>query len=135
MPTDFDNSTGVDFTCLTDLDASLTLVDTRTVLGESTARRLITPRGGLFYDRDFGGCVRRFLKASGFSPSQIARTVESETEKDERVDSAAAEVTYDEQSETLEIGVRIRPVEGEEFDLTVIVDALSVELLNEDVLV
>jgi len=135
MPTNFDDPLGVDFHCVDDLDPSLTLVQGNTALGQSTARRLITPAGGLFYDRWYGGCVRRFLKSSGVTVAQVSRTVEAETIKDERADSAAAEVTFDDQSDTLEIKERITPVTGKTFVLTVNVDELSIEVLNEDVIV
>lgn len=133
MPTDFTAEHGVDYACVTDLDPSLTLRDTRVTLGESCARRIITPRGGLFYDRDYGNCVRRFLHASGFSANQIARFVEAEILKDERVNAVAADVEFDTQTETLTIRIRVKPVTNEIFDLTLSVDDLTVELLQEDV--
>lgn len=136
MATDFSSSLGVDYHCITDLDASLSLVYGNTALGQSTARRHITPRGGLFYDRDYGNCIRRFFKASGFTLPRLARVVESETIKDERVRNTAALV---EQSSTdyedITIVERITPITGQPFDLTITVDELSVEVLAEDVVI
>jgi len=133
MKTDFNDPLGVDFACIDDLDASLTLVSGNIGLGHSAARRHITPRGGLFYDRDYGNDVRRFLKSSGFSPAQGARIVESETLKDERVRATAAEVDFDLDNGDLLIKERITPIEGQSFDLTLSIDELTVRLLNEDV--
>lgn len=134
MATDFGDPLGVDYHCITDLDASLTVVTGNTALGQSTARRHITPRGGLFYDRSYGDCIRRFLKASGFTQAQLARVIEHETVKDERVRNTAALVELDpEDVEDITIVERVTPVTGQPFDLTLTVDELGVELLNEDV--
>lgn len=132
---DWNNELGVDFSCLEDLDPSLTLVDGNLALGQSSGRRLITPRGGLFYDRNFGSCVRRFLKAGVTTPTRIGRMCEQEVLKDERVKAVAAEVSWSDQDETLEIGLRITPVAGRTFALTINVDELDVELLYSDVVV
>ena len=133
MATNFDNALGVDFHCIDDLDASLSIKDTRVVLGESVARRLITPRGGLFYDRNYGYDIRRYFKAGGLSRAQLARLVEAEIYKDERVKSAAVGVEWDRQDEALTVDIRLTPVTGQAFQLTITVDDLTVELLSEDV--
>jgi hypothetical protein len=135
MAIDFDATYGTDFACVTDLDAALTVRDNRLTLGESLGRRLLTPRGGLFHDRSYGYDVRRFLKASGFTEAQIARVCEAQMLEDERVRNASVSVTFDENYEELTISARVYPVIGQAFDLTLNVDSLSVELLNEDVVI
>jgi hypothetical protein len=55
--------------------------------------------------------------------------------EDERVRNASVSVTFDENYEELTISARVYPVIGQAFDLTLNVDSLSVELLNEDVVI
>lgn len=133
MATNFDAELGVDISCVLDLDPSMVLLDTTSTLGQACARRLITPRGGLFYDREYGNDLRVFLKRTGYSAAQIARFVEAELLKDERVENVAADVEYDDNTEALSVDIRVRAVTGKEFDLTLNVSSLTVELLSEDV--
>ncbi len=129
---DFESALGVDFACIDDIDADLSLVDGKTGLGQACARRITTPRGGLFYDADYGIDVRDFLKQSGFSETQAARIIESEILKDERVDNAVAVVNLNQIDETVTIDIALESEFGP-FALTVTVGNLTVELLLSDV--
>lgn len=131
---DFTSELGVDFSCVDDLAPSLDLVDGRTNLAHGVARRLITQRGTLFYDRDYGTDVRRFLKASGFSATQIGTMVEQEALKEERVKNAFAAVEFDRQTELLSITLRLVDEDG---PFTLVVDPanLTIEILNSDVVI
>ncbi len=51
----------VDVSTFPDLDSSFTLITGRRVIAEAILRRLLTPRGGLAYDPDFGLDVRGWL--------------------------------------------------------------------------
>jgi len=129
---DFASELGVDFACVTDLDADLSLVDGQTALLQSCARRITTPRGGLFYDANYGIDVRDFLKQSGFSETQAARIIEQELLKDERMLNAVAAVTLNQIDETVTINIEIESDAGP-FTLTITVTNLTVELLASDV--
>jgi uncharacterized membrane protein len=76
-----------------DVSNALEIVSGRTALMQAIARRLVTPRGGLFYDADYGYDVRQFLSGNTVGVSAIASQVEAEAEKDERVAQVSAKVT------------------------------------------
>lgn len=65
------------------------------VLLEALARRLKTPRGGLFYDPGYGFDVRAFLNSRMLEENlyRLTTGVETECEKDPRVLRADVEVT------------------------------------------
>jgi hypothetical protein len=98
------------------------------VVVEAVLRRLQTPRGGLWYDRDYGTDVRQFLNGSR-SRFTVAAAVEAEALKDERIEEAGAEVTFTDR--TLEIVLRIVTADGP-FSLTVGVSELTVDLISFD---
>ncbi len=138
MPINFDDTLGVDFACVDDIDPSLSLVDGRTGLAHAAARRISAARGMLFYDPNYGVDVRGQISAP-FSATQTARLVESEVIKDERVNSAAADVSFievpsgpDEDDGDVVIALELEDDDGP-FDLTIKVTDLTVELLNEEV--
>jgi phage baseplate assembly protein W len=59
-------------------------------IGNALARRLITPRGGLLYDPDYGTDVRAYVNA-GFTASQVAKLaseIQAEVAKDPRIQGA-----------------------------------------------
>jgi hypothetical protein len=128
---------GTDIHCVDDIDSTLSLVSGRTCLAEACARRIITPRLGLFYDRDYGYDTRQFLGAA-VRPAAIQQKIDAEIAKDERVFTSgvgvtfidAAEADVDETPDSLEIEIRVTDYEGP-FDFTVAIDDLTVELLGE----
>ena len=119
-----------DFSCVEDLDPNLTPVEGRLALAQASARRLITPTGGLFYASDYGDDVRRYLNSAAPStPQRAAATAEGECEKDERVNRAdvGAELVGD----ALDLTVKLTDDVGP-FTFTLNVDDLSAELLLEE---
>jgi hypothetical protein len=78
---------GVDVSCYPDLDPLGTLVSGNTALAQAIARRLTTPRGGLFYDTNYGTDLRLYLNEgmTNEAQSRIKAAIESECAKDERV--------------------------------------------------
>ncbi len=77
-------------------------------------RRLVTPRGGLFYAEDYGTDVRGWLN-SAWTPGRLAEAaflVEGECEKDERVLSAGASVTFDQGTRTLSVAIALETTTG-----------------------
>lgn len=118
---------GIDFACIGDISPALTAVAGRTALIQAIARRFITPRGGLFYARDYGFDTRQFLSGVTSSPSVIAAGVVAEAEKDERVDQANAVVTFI--GERLNIRLEIADGFGP-FTFVLSVSKVTVEILK-----
>jgi len=78
---------GADFDCTNDLNPALTLISGRLLLAQALYHRLITPRGGLFYDPNYGLGIQSYLNA-GLTAPQIARIgslCDAEYLKDDRV--------------------------------------------------
>lgn len=122
---------GTDISALDDLDPGFALVSGEAMLARAIARRLTTPRGGLFYDPDYGYDVRGLLLDS-LTPAKLASAsaaIGSEVEKDPRVAAASVTFTEDTSAARLTISVEVETDAGP-FDLVLSVDALSVELLS-----
>ncbi len=83
---------GVDVDCLSGIGYVLGLASGYTVVANAIGRRLITPRGGLFYDQDYGFDVRSYCNAAMTrgKMAELIAGVEAECAKDERVQSARA---------------------------------------------
>lgn len=129
MAINLNDPLGVDVSCVDDLDPSLSLVAGRSGLGQAMARRISTPRGMLFYDPNYGIDIRGQIKRV-FSDTQTARLIEGECIKDERVDNVAATAELNGATDALEISLQVDDGSGP-FDLTVSIDGVTVELLNE----
>jgi len=91
MPVDF----GSDISTFPTLDPNFRLITGTQVIFEAVLRRLMTPRGSLAYDLDYGTDVRGMLNASTTSSELFAlqASIEAEAEKDERVLRADAVIT------------------------------------------
>ena len=123
-----DEDYGEDFAGVEDLDFGLTTVSGPRVVAQDVARELITPKGALFYNRQYGNDVRRFLNAAlPTNLGTIAASVEATALKDERVYNARASVSF--ANEALVIVLRLLLATGP-FDMTLTVDKLSVELVT-----
>jgi hypothetical protein len=114
---------GYDLSGILDLSPDLRTVHGREALIEALARRLTTPRGGLWYDPSYGHDVRQYVNA----PSLVESQVSAECLKDERV--LDAEVTVLSVGEELRISVEITDARGP-FTLTLVVTQVTVELLR-----
>ena len=126
---------GVDIDCMIDVGQSLSLARGLRNLGNAIARRRVTPRGGLFYDANYGLDVRAFLNA-GMTPQQLAQVqadVAAEVSKDERVENPEVTVVSNTQTATMTITIVCELAEGP-FRFLVAVNALTVELLNVEAL-
>lgn len=124
---------GTDISAVDDLDRDFTLVSGETTLAQALARRLQTPRGGLFYDPDYGYDVRELLLESLTAAriSQAQAAISAECVKDERVVTATAAITFNAAEESLTIEVEIETADGT-FDLVLSVDNVTVELLSPE---
>jgi hypothetical protein len=126
---------GVDIDCIIDVGRSLTLARGLRNLGNALARRLVTPRGGLFYDPNYGLDVRAFVNA-GFTAQQLAQVqadIAAEVSKDERVENPQVTVVSNVQTGSMAITIVCELAEGP-FQFLVSVNALTVELLRVEAL-
>jgi hypothetical protein len=83
------NPYGWDLSCVNDLTASMTEVGGNIVLAQSCARRLITARGTLVDDANYGYDITQFL-GDDLDPVQVGKiqaNIAAELLKDERVQS------------------------------------------------
>ncbi len=96
----FFSPTGVDYghdlSCITDLDPAMLEIDGRLVLAQALARRLITPRGGLIDDPNYGYDLRLFLNddQTAAAVAMIGSGIDAEFLKDERVLASTTTVTF-----------------------------------------
>jgi phage baseplate assembly protein W len=118
---------GYDLSGILDLSPDLRTVHGREALIEALARRLTTPRGGLWYDPSYGHDVRQYVNAPSPQPGLVESQVSAECLKDERV--LDAEVTVLSVGEELRISVEITDARGP-FTLTLVVTQVTVELLR-----
>lgn len=129
--TALDEAFGVDIFGTPDLDPRFELVTGRRSLAQALARRLSTPKGGLFYAPDYGLDLRE-LVAEAFGPGDAERLgsrIAGELERDERVLAAAVEVAFDARTSRLRIAAQVSTAVGP-FRLVLSADALSVQLLE-----
>lgn len=123
---------GTDIYCVDDIDPSFAVVDGARALAQAIARRLATPRGGLFYDTEYGFDLTAFLNADidDRAAFQIAVGVENEALKDERVRECRATVAYDAQTEVMRVVLAGVSSSGP-FQLILGVSDVSVEVLRD----
>lgn len=89
---------GLDIACTTDVASDWHTVDPQSVdaIGQALIRRLITPRGALVSDLSYGCGIPQLLNR-GIPQGELAgikRLVEAELQKDDRVATVSAAVTY-----------------------------------------
>jgi phage baseplate assembly protein W len=99
------------------------------LVAQAVIRRWETPRGGCFYDPNYGEGLLDLVHQAGITGPDVASLLERGSMKDERVDSASAEATIDVESETITATVRLETSLGP-FSMTVSIDALRVEQLT-----
>lgn len=122
---------GQDLNFLDDLDPSLGLLGGTDNLGQALIHRLSTPRGGLFYDANYGTDLRAYVNES-ISAATLARAradVQAECAKDERVLACTASTSFDATTKTLLVQVAVQTAAGP-FALVLAVTSVSVALLS-----
>lgn len=88
---------GSDISCVTDIAADGRTVTGNRVVAEAVARRLLTPRGRLIGDPNYGFYLTQFVNAD-MSPRDIANMnagIVSECLKDERVEASKVATVLD----------------------------------------
>ena len=105
---------GTDLSCVTDLDPSMAEVSGTILLAQACARRLLTPRGTLIDDANYGYDLEQFLGAD-IAPadvSQIQSSIQKELLKDERISDCTAVVTYTQATSVLVVKVQVSGAAG-----------------------
>jgi phage baseplate assembly protein W len=104
-------------------------VSGRAGLVEALLRRLVTPRGQLLGEPDYGTDVRDWIndERSITEGSRLGAAVAAELAKDERVKSASATASFD--GTTLTIVITLVDAQGP-FKLTLAVDQVDVKVLG-----
>lgn len=105
---------GTDFSFLSQLDPNFGLVSGVANLGQALAHRLETPRGGLFYDANYGTDIRDRLNdnmGAGIV-AQIGADAQAECSKDERVLSCTANAQFNNQTDELTLNVAVQTSSG-----------------------
>jgi hypothetical protein len=129
---DLQLDTGGDIDIVTDLAGPYMRIATGLRnIGNALARRLTTPRGGLFYDPDYGLDVRDYLSA-GMTPQQLSAIqgdITNEVSKDERIDNPVVTVVQNLAAATMRITIACDLATGP-FTFIVGVSQLTVELLD-----
>lgn len=107
---------GADLSCVTDCDSQfseLTIADGALIVAQSVTRRLITPRGSLLDDADFGFDLRGYCNRG--VTQQDLRTLQTrvtaEVLKDERVASAVIDVTISNNGGGITVRAQITPAD------------------------
>jgi phage baseplate assembly protein W len=121
---------GSDLSCISGLDPTFAVVSGTRIVAEASLRRLTTPRGSLFYARDYGTDIREALlaKLDAAGLAALQKRIEAELEKDDRVLSVRCALAFDARAERLKIRVA-GATEAGPFAFTLAASALSVELL------
>lgn len=85
---------GIDFSCVTDLDANLSTVSGPLGHAQAIARRWLSDKGSLFYDRSYGGVnVTNLVNAILTDVQALQARLERQALEDERTESASVTVT------------------------------------------
>lgn len=131
MSTDF----GTDVSCVTDVDPRCAVVSGRRLLAEAVARRLITPRGRLIGDPNYGTDITDYINddVSKTNLAAMRAAIIAEARKDERVEKCQVIITpppaRDMGIGKYLIAVTLTDADGP-FDLTLAVNQLTLELLD-----
>lgn len=125
---------GTDLSCVTDLTEDLAEVDPRSnqAIAEALIRRLITPRGSLPDDPDYGYDLRGMLNR-GVTLSDLRAVtgqVRSEVRKDDRVADAEVTAAFTPGNSTLSVTIVVTPadVDNDSFSFTFSLTDTSVVL-------
>jgi phage baseplate assembly protein W len=121
---------GSDFSCFPDMSPTRKVVSGERCLAEHLASRLETPRGGLFYDPNYGTDLRAYVNRSGVTKYQVTSDIQTESLKDERVAKVVPDVTITNTTITARISVVPEDSTLKPFDFTINVSQLTVELVN-----
>jgi phage baseplate assembly protein W len=124
-------SYGTDLSCVSDMDPGAVEVSGLTLLGQACARRLMTPRGRLLDDPNYGTDITRYVN-DDLSPADLAKIgsgVDAELVKDERVSASSTTVTFP-STGILTLAIQVTPSTGPTFKLVIAVSQVTATLLQ-----
>lgn len=126
------NVYGQDWSCTNDVDPGGLEVSGVLILAQALYRRIITPRGALIYDPNYGFDIRQYLNAdvAQGDVARIAFNVDTEFRKDQRVLRSASNVTFTAQGGLLTLFSSVTPLAQNSFSLVVVATAVTVQLLQ-----
>lgn len=121
---------GIDISCVYDVDPTCREVSGNLVLGQACARRLITPRGTLIDDPNYGYDLRQLINddLSQRDIANLSTNITQELLKDERVLAADVKITVTSAGNAIVI-VQITGADGP-FQLVLSVNDVTVDLLQ-----
>lgn len=123
---------GTDLSCTWDLDPRCAVVTGRRLLAEAVFRRLITPRGMLIDDPEYGTDITNMIN-DDMTPTEIEAlraAIVHECGKDERVESATVAIAAPPSGTgRYTITITLEDADGP-FDLTLSVNDVTVEMLE-----
>ena len=123
---------GTDVSTFPGFDTTGRTITGARVVAEACLRRLMTPRGSLPYDLDYGYDLRDLLNED-LSAGDLRRhelAAELELEKDERIDSADVTLTLDTSTFTLSIRITGTLSNAAAFAFTLAVGQVSAAVLK-----
>ncbi len=130
MPADF----GTDLGCVFDLEATCAPVTGRKLLAQAIARRLITPRGRLIDDANYGTDLTEFINEdmSKRDIAMLLSAINAEVMKDERVASVTIDIIAPPNlTGAYTIRIDLEDADGP-FSMTVAASSVTLELLKVD---
>ncbi len=132
VPSTAPNEVGVDVDCVTDVSPQFSLAYGIRNLANALLRRLITPRGSLFYDPDYGLDLREYLNAAltDGEVGALAAAVGLELEKDERVASAQVAMTYIRSAGSLRLRCQVTVVDVGDMSMLLSISQTSAAVLD-----
>jgi len=124
---------GVDLACVMDVTPDLAEVDplSVTAVGQAIMRRLITPRGGVLDDQNYGFDLRAYCSRGATLDELrgLAASVRGEAMKDSRVADASCSVTYTNGQLTVNLTLTLQSSDGP-FALVFFVTADGIALVE-----
>lgn len=128
------NDYGTDLAGVYDIPANFAAVTSKLNVAYAIARRLITPRGALIGDPDYGENIREDINME-YSERDLRERegrVRSECRKDERVNDADVQVTFVRSTGRMDVAIALDLNDGEEpFRFIIAIDKVTVALIRE----
>jgi len=117
-----------------DLDPYMGSVSGAMCVAQSTARKLTSPRGSIWYAPGVGRDIRGMLndKIDKRTLRVASAAIVSEVRTDDRIDPDTVDVvlTFDGVAKTLTVAVSAKTVDGASFSFVLAVSAVTVSLLE-----
>ncbi len=127
-----DANYGTDTAATTDTSPVWGIASGTTNLAYSLVRRLSTPRGGLFYDLNYGTDLRAYVnrRISGAAVNNLPADISAECAKDDRVQATTETVAFTSQTRALTVAIEVQPIVGQAFTLILAATSVNVTLLS-----